>query len=122
MPLATDAGGISLETLSAGPVLAERATLFDDLLVLVTQHGLLHAARRIFESTGLARHRAAGNARASAGAAAGDAGGAAPSAAPAATAPAATAPAPTVPATPPATPPPTPTSPAGTPTPTPPAR
>ena len=49
VPLPTDAGGISLETLSAGPVLAERATLFDDMLVLVTQHGLLHGARRVFD-------------------------------------------------------------------------
>jgi outer membrane protein assembly factor BamB len=44
-----DAGGISLETLSAGPVLAERATHFDDTLVLVTQHGLVHGARRLFD-------------------------------------------------------------------------
>ena len=49
IPLPTDASGISLETLSAGPVLAERATLFDDMLVLVTQHGLVHAARRLFD-------------------------------------------------------------------------
>jgi outer membrane protein assembly factor BamB len=49
VPLETDASGISLETLSAGPVLAERATLFDDLLVLVTQHGLVHAAKRAFD-------------------------------------------------------------------------
>ena len=73
VPLPTDAGGISLETLSAGPVLAERATLFDDMLVLVTQHGLLHGAKRAFDPAGLARHRAAGNARAGTGAAAGDA-------------------------------------------------
>jgi outer membrane protein assembly factor BamB len=49
IPLETDAGGISLETLSAGPVLAPGATIFDDMLVLVTQHGLVHTARRIFD-------------------------------------------------------------------------
>ena len=40
IPLEADARGISLETLAAGPVLALRATIFDDMLVLVTQHGL----------------------------------------------------------------------------------
>ena len=30
-------------------MLAERATLFEDMLVLVTQHGLVHAARRVFD-------------------------------------------------------------------------
>jgi outer membrane protein assembly factor BamB len=49
IPLPGDAGGLSLETLSAGPVIATRATLFDDLLVLVTQHGVVHAARRLFD-------------------------------------------------------------------------
>jgi outer membrane protein assembly factor BamB len=49
VPLPADAGGISIETLSAGPVLGERATLFDDVLVLVTQHGLMHGTRRAFD-------------------------------------------------------------------------
>jgi outer membrane protein assembly factor BamB len=49
IPLEADASGISLETLSAGPVLAERATVFDDMLVLVTQHGLVHTVRRLFD-------------------------------------------------------------------------
>jgi outer membrane protein assembly factor BamB len=49
IPLEADARGISLETLAAGPVLAVRATIFDDMLVLVTQHGLVHTARRLFD-------------------------------------------------------------------------
>ena len=49
IPLETNASGITLETLSAGPVLAERATIFEDMLVLVTQHGIVHAARRVFD-------------------------------------------------------------------------
>jgi outer membrane protein assembly factor BamB len=49
VPLPADAGSLSLETLSAGPVVAPRATIFEDLVVLVTQHGVLHAARRLFD-------------------------------------------------------------------------
>jgi outer membrane protein assembly factor BamB len=49
IPLPVDASGISLETLSGGPLVAAGATLFDDVVVLITQHGLLHAARRAFD-------------------------------------------------------------------------
>ena len=69
-------GGITLETLSAGPVLAERATLFDDMLVLVTQHGARARRAARLRSAGLARHGAAGHSRGGPGAAAGDARGA----------------------------------------------
>ncbi len=48
IPLPVDASGLSLETLSAGPLVATGATLFDDVVVLVTQHGLLNGARRAF--------------------------------------------------------------------------
>ena len=122
VPLPTDAGGISLETLSAGPVLAERATLFEDTLVLVTQHGFLHAAKRAFDPPASPVTVLPGTPGPVPAPPPGMPAEPAPSAAPAATAPAATAPAPTVPATPPATLSPTPTSPAGTPTPKPPDR
>jgi outer membrane protein assembly factor BamB len=49
IPLPVDASGISLETLSAGPLVATGATVFDDVVVLVTQHGLLNGARRAFD-------------------------------------------------------------------------
>ena len=49
IPLQVDASGISLETLLAGPLVSPGATVFDDVVVLVTQHGLLHAARRAFD-------------------------------------------------------------------------
>jgi outer membrane protein assembly factor BamB len=51
IPLPTDASGISLETLAAGPLVATGATLFDDVVVLMTQHGALHGARRAFGPT-----------------------------------------------------------------------
>ena len=49
IPLPVDASGISLETLASGPVVWNGATLFDDMVVLVTQRGLLHGARRGFD-------------------------------------------------------------------------
>ncbi|MEO5823897.1 MAG: PQQ-binding-like beta-propeller repeat protein [Vicinamibacteraceae bacterium] len=49
LPVAIDASGISLETLAAGPLVWNGATLFDDVVFLMTQHGLLHGARRAFE-------------------------------------------------------------------------
>ncbi len=49
IPLPVDASGISLETLATGPLVATGATLFDDVVVLITQHGLLHGARRAFD-------------------------------------------------------------------------
>ena len=106
IPLPTDAGGISLETLSAGPVLAERATLFDDVLVLITQHGLVHGAKRAFDQPASPVTVLPGT----------------PVPVPAPP-PGMLADAPTAPATPPATTPPTtPATPAGTPTPKPPDR
>jgi outer membrane protein assembly factor BamB len=49
LPLPADASGISLETLSTGPLTALGPTLFDDVVMLVTQHGFIHAARRAFD-------------------------------------------------------------------------
>jgi outer membrane protein assembly factor BamB len=49
LPLPLGPGGITLETLAAGPILVPGPTVFDDLVILVTQHGFLHAARRGFD-------------------------------------------------------------------------
>jgi outer membrane protein assembly factor BamB len=49
VPVPGDASAISLETLAAGPVVWHGPTPFDDLLVVVTQRGLLHVARRGFD-------------------------------------------------------------------------
>jgi outer membrane protein assembly factor BamB len=49
IPLPADASGLSLETLAAGPLVGTGATLFDDVVFLMTQHGVLHAARRAFD-------------------------------------------------------------------------
>jgi outer membrane protein assembly factor BamB len=48
IPLA-DLGGSSLETLVSGPIVRVGDTVFQDLVVLVTQQGLVHAARRLFD-------------------------------------------------------------------------
>jgi outer membrane protein assembly factor BamB len=113
LPLPTDTRGISLETLSAGPVLAERPTLFDDMLVLVTQHGLLHGAKRAFAPAASPITVMPGTPVAVPAPPPGMPAEAAPPAAPAPAAPAPTAP---------ATPPPTSTAPGGTPAQTPPGR
>jgi outer membrane protein assembly factor BamB len=49
MPLAVDVGRTSLETLVSGPLVRLGATVFEDIVVLITQQGLVHAARRAFE-------------------------------------------------------------------------
>jgi hypothetical protein len=40
---------IATATLAAGPIFHSGATIFDDVVLLVTQHGFLHAARRLAE-------------------------------------------------------------------------
>jgi outer membrane protein assembly factor BamB len=49
IPVPTDASGLSLETLAAGPLVWTGATVFDDVVFLMTQNGVLHAARRAFD-------------------------------------------------------------------------
>ena len=52
MPLAAESGGVALEALIGGPVYQSGATLFDDLVILMTQQGWIHAMRRMFEPPG----------------------------------------------------------------------
>jgi outer membrane protein assembly factor BamB len=49
VPLPPDSGGIALETLYGGPVFQHGATVFDDVLILITQQGWIHGTRRLFE-------------------------------------------------------------------------
>jgi outer membrane protein assembly factor BamB len=49
VPLPPEPGGLVLETLAAGPLVHIGAAVFDDMVVLVTQHGWIHAARRGFD-------------------------------------------------------------------------
>jgi outer membrane protein assembly factor BamB len=47
--LALNVGGTSLETLVSGPLVRLGATVFEDIVVLITQQGLVQAVRRAFE-------------------------------------------------------------------------
>lgn len=49
VPLPVAPGAITLETLASGPLVQPGPTYFDDIVVLVTQHGWIHAARRAFD-------------------------------------------------------------------------
>jgi outer membrane protein assembly factor BamB len=49
VPLPADSGGATVESLIGGPLFQTRATLFDDLLVVITQRGWIHAMRRLFD-------------------------------------------------------------------------
>jgi outer membrane protein assembly factor BamB len=49
MPLPSATGGIALEALIGGPVYQNGATVFDDLVILITQQGWIHGMRRLFD-------------------------------------------------------------------------